>query len=155
MSAILSAGRSSPLHRRIVLDGLGTGVSASVMDTEWKLVSPGMFLISVDLRHGIPAESGEQAVDSVLEDAKRNGFATQDIERAKNQIRLGGYSGLQTNMSLARQLAGYHVACGDARYGEKLLAAIGKVTREQLQGALEKYALAPGRLTVIQRPGAA
>src|SRR5262249_36794720 len=128
---------------------------ASVMDTEWKLVSPGMFLISVDLRHGIPAESGEQAVDSVLEDVRRNGFAAQDIERAKNQIRLGGYSGLQTNMALARQLAGYHVACGDARYGEKLLAAVGKVTRDQLQAALETYALAPGRLTVVQRPGAA
>jgi predicted Zn-dependent peptidase len=94
-------------------------------------------------------------VTDLLQDAKRDGFAAQDIERAKNQIRLGGFSGLQTNMSLARQLAGYQVACGDARLGEKLLAAINAVTRDELQDALERYVLAPGRLTVIQRPEAA
>jgi zinc protease len=155
LSAVLSAGRSSPLHRRIVLEGLGTDASASVMDAEWKLVSPGMFLISVDLRHGVQAEAAEQAIDALLADARRNGFAEQDVERAKNQIRLGGFSALQTNMSLARQLGGYQVACGDARFGEKLLAALGAVTHEQLRTALERYVLVPGRLTVVQRPGAA
>lgn len=155
LSAVLSAGRSSPLHRRIVLEGLGTGASASVMDSEWKLVSPGMFLISVDLRHGVKAEAAEQAVDALLADARRDGFAEQEVERAKNQVRLAGFSSLQANMSLARQLGGYHVACGDARFGEKLLAAQGTVTHEQLQAALERYVLVPGRLTVVQRPGAA
>src|SRR5262249_23191989 len=112
LSAVLSAGRSAPLYRRLVLAGLGTAANCSVMDTEWKLVSPGMFMISVDLQHGVAAESAEQAVLEVLQNSKRDGFAVQDIERAKNQIRLAGYSGLQTNMSLARQLAGYQVACG-------------------------------------------
>ncbi len=155
LSAVLSAGRSSPLHRRIVLEGLGTGASTSVMDSDWKLASPGMFLVSVDLRHGVPAEAAEQAIDALLADARANGFAAQDVERAKNQIRLGGYTSLQSNMSLARQLGGYQVACGDSRFGEKLLALLGAVTERQLQEALERYVLAPGRLTVIQRPKAA
>jgi zinc protease len=155
LSAVLGAGRSSPLHRRIVLEGLGTGVSCSVMDAEWKLVSPGLFLITVDLRHGVAAEAAEQAVDALLRDARRDGFGAEEIARAKNQIRLNGYSALQTNMGLARQLAGYQVACGDPRFGEKLLAAVARVTPEQLQDALERYALAPGRLTVVQRPEAA
>jgi zinc protease len=155
LSAVLAVGRSSPLHRRIVLGGLGTGASSSVMDSDWKLVSPGLFMISADLQHGVKAEAAEEAIDGLLAEARRDGFADQDVERATNQIRLAGFSALQTNMGVASQLGGYHVACGDCRFGEKLLAAIGTVTRPQLQAALERYALAPGRLTVIQRPGAA
>lgn len=153
LSAVLSAGRSSPLYRRIVLEGLGTGVSSSLMDSEWKLVSPALFLISVDLRHGVPAERGEEEINRLLADLHGNGIPGEDVERAKNQVRLGGYSALQSNMSLARQMAGFEVGCGDARHGEKLLASIAAVPSADLSRVLEQYLLAPGRVTVIQRPG--
>jgi predicted Zn-dependent peptidase len=86
---------------------------------------------------------------------RSEGIAPEHLERARNQIRLGVYTGMRTNMSLARQVGGYAVACGDPRYGERLLRAVEAVTREQAQAALERYLTAAPVLTVVQRPAQA
>lgn len=152
LSAVLSAGRSAPLHRRLVLEGLATSASTTLMDTDFKLVSPGLFLVEVDLQRGVRAEAAVDAVDALLAEWEAGGVPEGELERARNQIRLGSWSSLQTNMSIARKLGGYVVACGDPRSGEKLLAAVGRVTTAQVGDVLQRYLAAPGRITIAQRP---
>jgi zinc protease len=155
LAGVLTAGQSAPLHRRIVSDGLGTHAAALSMDAEMYLASPGLFLVDVDLQQGVPAERAEEAVHGQLAALRSEGIAPEHLERARNQIRLGVYTGMRTNMSLARQVGGYAVACGDPRYGERLLRAVEAVTREQAQAALERYLTAAPVLTVVQRPAQA
>jgi predicted Zn-dependent peptidase len=57
-------------------------------------------------------------------------------------------------MSVARQIGGFAVACGDPRFGERLLHAVERVTREQALDALQRYLIAAPRLAVVQRPAA-
>ncbi|HUJ75475.1 MAG TPA: pitrilysin family protein [bacterium] len=151
LSAVLSAGRSSPLHRRLVLSGLATSAGSTVMDTEYPLVSPGLFLFDVSLRHGVRAEQAEAAVDGLLAEL-RQGIPALELQRAKNQLRLGTLSSLQTNMGLARQIGGYYVACGNPRFAQQLLERALAVTEADLLRVLNAIVLAPGRCTVIQRP---
>lgn len=152
LAAVLSAGQSSPLHRKIVLDGLGSQASAFVMEAEMMLLSPGMFMVDVGLLHGIAAERAESAVRDLLESLARDGLAEEDLARAKNLLRLGFHSSLATNMSLARHVGGYVVACGDPQFGEKSLAKIAAVGQDAVMAALESYISAAPCLTLIQRP---
>jgi predicted Zn-dependent peptidase len=112
-----------------------------------------LFVTSVSLQHGIAAERAEAIWDGLLAEYSAQGIPADEFERARNQTRLGTYSSLQSNMGLARQLGGFLVACGDARYGEKLLERVLAVTREDLRRVLQTYLAVPGRITVIQRPG--
>jgi zinc protease len=155
LAAVLSDGRSSPLHRRLVLTGLATSANCGVLDVDYPLVSPGLFLVSVSLQHGNAAEQAEAVWDELLREFGADGIPPEEIERARNQTRLGTYSSLQTNMSLARQMGGFHVACGDARFGETLLERMLAVTEADLRRVLTAYLAGPGRITVIQRPAAA
>jgi len=153
LAAILSDGRSSPMNRRLVLEGLATSTSCGTLDVDYPLVSPGLFLVSVSLQHGIPAEKAEAVWDGLLSEFGQQGIAPEEFERARNQTRLGTYSSLQSNMGLARQLGGFQVACGNPRFGEQLLERLMAVTAEDVRRVLGTYVANPGRLTVIQRPG--
>jgi zinc protease len=133
LSGVLSDGRSSPLHRRLVLTGLATSANCGTQDMDYPLVSPGLFLMSASLQHGVAAEQAEAVWDALLREYATEGIPGVEIERALNQARLGTYSSLQTNMSLARQMGGFHIACGDTRYGETLLERMMKVTAEDLK----------------------
>jgi zinc protease len=153
LGALLTGGQSSPLHRRIVLEGLGTHVSATLLEAEMMLTSPGLFIIEVALQHGVPAEAAEQALEGVLGDFVARGVPEEELERARNQVRLAYYASLRSNMSLARHVGGYAVACGDPLLGEKLFRALERATPAQVGEALERYVVSPPRVVVVQRPG--
>ena len=138
----------------MVLAGLATSASSSVLDVDYPLVSPGLFLVNVSLQHEVAAEKAEAEWDALLRDYTEAGVPEPEFERARNQTRLGTYSSLQSNMGLARQLSGYHIACGEPRFGERLLERIMSVTPDDLRRVLKTYLAVPGRLTVIQRPAA-
>jgi len=152
LAALLSGGQSSPLHRRLVLEGLATHVNASLLDVEWMLISPGLFLIDLAMQHGVRAESGEAAVDEVLGRYAAEGIPPEEFERALNQLRLAHFSSLRTNMSLARYLGGFTVARGDPLFGERLHADIERVTADQVRDVLNRYVTGAPRVTVVQRP---
>ncbi|MBI4081850.1 MAG: insulinase family protein [Candidatus Lambdaproteobacteria bacterium] len=152
LSAVLSAGLSSPLHRRIVLEGLGTQAATHVLELSYQLASPGLFLIEIDLQHGVAAERAEEALAHLLAGLEREGIPPAELERAQNQLRLGYFSALRTNMSLAREVGGYMMACGDPEFGQRHFAALQRVTPAQVQEALRRYLIDPARVVVIQRP---
>jgi zinc protease len=155
LAAVLSDGRSAPLHRRLVLEGLATSANCGVMDVDYPLVSPGLFLMSASLRHGVPAERAEEVWTTLLREYAKEGIPAPELERARNQHRLGTYNSLQGNMSLARQLGGFQIACGDPRFGESMFAKLMALKPEDLQRVLETYLTGAGQLTVIQRPAEA
>jgi zinc protease len=152
LAALLSGGQSSPLHRRLVLEGLATHVNASLLDVDWMLISPGLFLIDLAMQHGQSVEAGEAAVNEVLARFGAEGIPPEEFERALNQLRLSHFTSLRTNMALARYLGGFTVARGDPLFGEKLYAAIGRVTPEQVQDVLKRYVADAPRAIVVQRP---
>lgn len=152
LSAVLSAGHSAPLYRQLVWASLATYASASVQEADMMMSAPGMFLIEVGLQHGIPAERAEETVLALLSDMARQGISPEDMERGRNQMRLGAYNGLRSNMGLARQIGGFAVACGRPGYGEELLEAVLALTVEELTDVLRRYFLEAHRLSVVQRP---
>ncbi|MCZ6842715.1 MAG: pitrilysin family protein [SAR324 cluster bacterium] len=152
LGALLSAGHSSPLHQKLVLGGLATQVSTTMLEPELLLVSPGLFVMDVALQHGVPAEKAEGAIKDVLQNFAEKGIPEDELKRARNQVRLAHFSGMRSNMSLARQVGGYTFACGDPLFGEKLMGEIERVHAGTLRELLIKYWIDAPRATVVQRP---
>lgn len=152
LSAVLSAGQSSPLYQTLVWENLATHASASVMETDMMLAAPAMFLIDAGLQHEVEAERAEVEVIGILETLVREGIPSDALERGRNQMRLGSYNSLRSNMGLARQIGGFAVACGRPALGQMLLAAMDELTSDHLVDVLRRYFIDAHRLTVIQRP---
>lgn len=155
LSALLNAGQSSPLYRELVLGGLASHVSASLLETEMMLLSPGLFIIECGAQHGVAAEKAEEAIERVLRDLLNGGITPEELERARNQVLLYHYGGMRTNMSLARHVGGYTLACGDPLFGQRGMEAIQACSAEEVAGVLESYLISAPKVTVIQRPGKA
>lgn len=154
LSLLLSGGKSAPFYQKIVQAGLGTHASTTVMDTDFQLVSPGMFLLEVSCQQGVAPEAAEEAMMDVVQNIKKNGVAEEELRRGVNQMRLGYYSSMGSNMSMARQLGGSHVACGDPLFGQKLMAATEKVTPAEVEDVLSRYLLDAHPVVVTQREAA-
>ena len=152
LSALLNAGQSSPLYREMVLGGLAFHVSASLLETEMMLVSPGLFIIECGAQHGVSAEETEQAIEKVLHEQLNGGISEEELERARNQVLLSYYGGMRTNMSLARQVGGYALACGDPLFGQHMMETMQKIGAEDVAGVLERYLVSAPKVTVVQRP---
>ena len=152
LSSLLSAGHSSPFHQRLVLEGLATHVSTTLLDTEMALASPGLFVVDVALQHGVPSGAAEEAIAETLGQFVQGGIPEEELTRAVNQVRLSFYSSLRSNMALARQVGGYALACGDPLFGEKLLRAVLDVDAAALGVVLERYLVSAPGVTVVQRP---
>ena len=155
LSALLSAGQSSPLYRRLVLDGLATHVSASLLETEMMLVSSGLFVIEAGMQHGVASESAEAAIGEVLDSLLRDGIPADELERARNQVLLSFYSGMRSNMSLARHIGAYTLVSGDPLFGQRMLEAIQNVSADEVRDVQRRYLAAAPPVTVVQRPQAA
>lgn len=154
LAALLSAGQSSPLYRRLVLDGLTTHVSANLLETEMMLVSSGLLVIEAGMQHGVASEAAEAAIGEVLDGLLREGIPPDELERARNQVLLSFYSGMRSNMSLARHIGGYAVVCGDPLFGQRMLKAVQDVSADEVRGVLRRYLVAAPLVTVVQRPRA-
>ena len=152
LSAVLNAGQSSPLYRELVLGGLASHVSASLLETEMMLVSPGLFIIECGAQHGVAAEKAEQAIEGVLHELLSGGIAPEELERARNQVLLSYYGGMRSNMSLARQVGGYTLACGDPLFGQRAMEALQAAGAEEVSSVLQRYLVSAPKVTVIQRP---
>ncbi|MDH4122130.1 MAG: insulinase family protein [Deltaproteobacteria bacterium] len=152
LSWLLSGGQSSPFHLRLVEGGLATEASATLLDAEWGMVSPSLFLMDVSLQQGVPAERAEEELDKMIGEWLEGGIPPEEMERAVNQLRLAHYEGLQSNMRLARAIGSGVVSCGDPLFGQRMEEAARQLTPEQLRETLARYWTGRPRITVIQRP---
>lgn len=152
LAVLLSGGQSSPLYRRLVLEGLATQASASLLELDWGLSSPGLFLIDSSMQHGVEAARAEKVIEEVLASFRDKGVPPEEFERALNQLRLSHYSSLRTNMALARYVGRFAVTCGDAFFGERFNQAVEQTTAAQVLDVLDRYVVSAPRVVVVQSP---
>jgi len=80
----------------------------------------------------------EKAIDSVLDDVKKNGFTEKELRKAKNQIKTNHYISMERGLNVAERYSEY-----DSFIGYKFLQDypdnIEKVTLADLNAAANKY----------------
>lgn len=115
----------------------------------------GEISIYVSLKPGANLTAVTSQVDAELTRLKRELVTTQELEKLKNQIKLGYVKGLQTMASRAQALALNEVYFNNYKELFEDLAKYEKVTAEDIQRVTKQYVVASRKSTVQISPKAA
>ena len=160
LSHVLAGGRTSRLHRRLVIDEeLATLVSTH---NETRL-DPGLFWIAVELRPGADAERVEAIVREELAKLCADGVTADELKRARVQVRAAFLFEDETCLDAAQRIGRFAMlARGGYRVLGDALATFDSLDRRELREVAIRI-FAPERWTVtwsvprdteVQRPRA-
>ena len=113
LSWLLTGGRTSRLHRRLVIqDQVATAISSSMGPG---VRFPAIFTIDATPRFPSSTDEVEAAVYAELDSLRRTPPSEHEMQRIRNQLEAGEFRRLTSNLGLALQLAGSASAFGDWR----------------------------------------
>ncbi|MBW4426761.1 MAG: insulinase family protein [Nostoc desertorum CM1-VF14] len=143
MDAILTGGRSSRLYQALVESGLASSVSGGAVE----LIEPGWYEINATAAQGQELGKIAQVLKESLAKLQEQPVTTEELNRAKTQLQASFVLGNQDITSQATQLGYNQIVAGDYHFIEQYLAAIAKVTPDQVQQAAKTY-LNPAKQTI-------
>lgn len=131
LSDVLTQGRTSRLHKRLVQEEKALGVQ--IFDSYPGQKFESLFVLIGVPNRGVSPDSIEHEIYEELEQIKNEGISQEELERAKTRARANLIGGLDSNQGLAQQFAETHALTGDWRNIFRQLEDIGAVTVEDVQ----------------------
>jgi zinc protease len=135
MDTILSSGRSSRLYQALVESGLASEAGGYITH----LIGSGWYQVSATATPGKKLNQIDQALQQAIADLQQNGVLSEELERAKAQLRASIILRNQTITSQALQLGDDQLTTGDYRFTDRLLTEIAKVTAADVQRVARTY----------------
>lgn len=132
LSGVLAGGRSSRLHRSLVIDDR---VAVDVSADRVLQLCPGLFIISAVLRVGADPARLEGGIVSILDRLLDSGIDEHELGKAKALLELEYLLGLETSLGLAGSLA-FWESLGGWELGPAFEDRVMSVTRSELLRAL-------------------
>lgn len=130
IESLLTGGRSSRLHRRLVeKDQLVLSANGGISPS----LDPGQFLFTFQIRSGKQPAAAEKALYEELERLSRDPVPAEELQKARNQILAGFYRQLKTIAGKANLLGSYEVFYGAWSRINEAPARIEKVTAADVQ----------------------
>ncbi len=93
LSAVLSDGKGSRLHRRLVRE---KRIAQSVSAFQWSIKGQSVFMIDATAAPGHSAEEVQREIDAVLAEVREKGVTAEEVRRARNKIETAFVAGLQS-----------------------------------------------------------
>ncbi len=145
LSALLTGGRTSRLHRTLVTEArIATAIFSSMGPGN---LHPQLFQVDATPIHPTTPAELETAIYREIDALARTGPEEADLERVRNQIEAGGVRRLQSNLGLAFQLADSESLLGDWRETFRMADKLRAVTAEDVRRVARTY-LVPTNRTV-------
>lgn len=149
LSAVLTGGRTSRLHRRLVtVERLAASVFSST--------GPGsrfaqLFQIDLTPVQAASVQEIERAVYDEIRGLQEEGPTLEEIERVRNQIAAGRIRRLQSNLGLAFQIADAESLFDDWRATFTAAERLRSVTSEDVRRVAREYLTSENRTVAILR----
>ncbi len=152
IESLLSQGRTSRLHRRLIQEKqLATTVSA-FSDYPGALY-PNLFVIGATPRAPHTAAEVEQAVYEELDRLKKEPVSPRELQKILNQVDAGLVRSLRSNSGMASRLSYFQAINGDWRETFRQRDRIAKVTPEDIRRVASKYFVKGNRIiATLVRP---
>ena len=131
---ILSGGRTSRLYRALV----DTGLASQAGGWDYENPEPTVFAFEVALRPAVEHKQVEEALDSVLDELKREPLEERELQKAKNQTKAHFVYATDGVTKLAQQIGYYHVI-HEYDYVRAFPDKVDAVTAEDVQRVARKY----------------
>jgi zinc protease len=136
LETVLSDGRASRLHRRLVVE-MGLALDADA-DYSYGSVDPNLFWLSARPAEGADLGALERGLLDEMERLKREPIDAEELARAQNQIEASFVWGQDSIYSRAATLARFE-RMGSWRRADEYVAAIRAVTAADVQRAARTY----------------
>jgi zinc protease len=151
LSQILSAGRSSRLYRRLVYQAQ---LALAAAGAYWELGQAGVFYAFASVRPEAKVDRVEQILFEEIDRVSQQPVSAAELDKAKRQLEVGLVDGLATSHDLASRIGYDFVTFGRIRPLAERLAAIEKVTAEDVRRVAREYLRDDGRSVVRVVPPA-
>lgn len=135
MDYILAEGRNSRLYQALVNSGKASDVSASVIS----LQDGGWYELLVTANSAANLSKIKSIIDREIAKLTSSEITPEELSRAKAQLEASVILSNRDITSLAMQLGNDETTTGDYTYTDRYLAAIQKVTIEDVQQVAQKY----------------
>lgn len=137
LANLLTGGRTSRLHRRLVTeDRVATGVTSSLGPGARY---PQLFQIDASPLAPHDAAEVEAVIYAELERLASEGPSPQELERVRNQIAAGNVRRLQSSLGLAFQLVESESLLGDWRETFRMSERLRSVTPDDVKRVVTRY----------------
>lgn len=146
MTGALGSGASSRLYKRLVYKNqLATDISMSSSNDKLS----GEISIYVSLKPGVSSEQAMGLINNELANVKRELITASELQKLKNQIKLGYIKGLQTMASRAQALALNEVYFNNYKVLFEDLGKYEQVKVEDIQRVANNY-ISPNRKNTVE-----
>ncbi len=149
---MLSQGRTSRLYKSLVLEKeIATSISTyGAPGSRY----PNLFVISAVPRHPHTPAEVEEAIYAELNRLAREPVAPEELEKARNRLRLDRLRHLKENNGLARMLTYYQTIAGDWRYLVNYDEVVSTIAPEEIMEVAGRYFRPENRtVTILRREG--
>lgn len=136
LSQILSAGRSSRLYRKLVYE---EQQALSAQGAYWELDQAGLFYAFATVRPDASIDRVEKLFMAEIERVRQKGVTAEEVEKAKRQLEVAYVNGLATSHALASRIGQEVTSLGRVRPLEERIAAIRRVTPEDVKRVARTY----------------
>jgi zinc protease len=144
LATILGQGQSSRLYRKLVYGQLATEVWVDFLN----LTHPSLIEIYAQAQSGKTAAECEAAIYEVLRDLQASGAAAEELQKAKNQLRVDVVRNLQEIFAKAYYLGLYEVRHGDYSAVFSVLDKYDAVTPDDIKRVAADYFVKQHRTVV-------
>jgi zinc protease len=145
-AGVLANGRTSRLYRKLVFDA---PLALAPQAFYWELQRAGVFVAGATLRPGVDVARAERVIYAEIARLAEQPPTPEELGRAKRALEVAWIGGQGTSHALASRVAQDYVAYGRIETLEEKLAAIERVSAEDVQRVVRQY-LAPSRRSVVQ-----
>jgi zinc protease len=149
LANVLGGGKSSRLHRRLVLE---LKIAQSVSAVHISRLLGGTFEISYVPLQGHTLAELETVINQELEKLRAQPVTAAELERARNEIKTDLVRSLDTLQGLAGHLLTYDVFAGDPAYLDRDVARYEAATPEVLQKWAAQILRDKARVTIDVEP---
>jgi predicted Zn-dependent peptidase len=137
LTSILTGGRNSRLHKRLVqTERLAAGVVSSIEPGQ---LFPGLFTIQASPLHPHTTGELEEAIYEELERLRTDPPDERELQRVKNHLEASEVRRLRSNFGLAAQVAGSESLYGDWRHTFAFSDELLQVSPEDIQRVVVEY----------------
>lgn len=149
LSDILTTGQSSRLVKKLIDE---EQIAVSTWSSQDEFEHPGLFKIYAQARQGEDIKEIESLIYEVLEDISKNGITDFELEKVKNTKIRKHLNNFKTNQSIGFTLGYYETLTGDYKNAFQLAEKYGKITKDEIKAAAQKYFLKDSRTVVTLIP---
>jgi zinc protease len=159
LDPLLNSDDSARMYRKLVRDdrlAMSTQGGFNFLGPNWDMKGPMLYTMRVDHFNDKTADQVIAAIESVLDDVRKNGVTAAELAQAKTTMRSSFFDDMEGGgmplFGRANLLAAFALFDDDPARINTILTELDKVTLEDVKAAAAKWLVPSNRTSIDSRP---